>query len=955
MISANAHGIPNQPGANINYGTYSGPRSITRIPHPVRDAEEAVDVHGIVGLLDLVSSKYLIVITRREEVALIRGNAVYAVRDVHLISLASKAEAEKGILAARKIVDKSADGNSGGGKAGVSASDETDVEAGDTDVEVSDDDDKDVETATEGEVKPPEAEALEAPKQGVLGKGAGVAKGVVMTPVNVGKFAGKWFRGGGKKANIDDGAIETTKDSSTSPYSKDKQRQTATGAVIDYAKEDASHKDDSVVQSDTSGKSKDHSQSVIESLTPRIVRGARLYFSSSGFFFSYEHDLSGTLMQRGERTSNMPMWKRFDPMFFWNRHLLSPLIDVGFDHLALPLMQGFVGQRAFTIEKTDADENDVVTEAVQDAEDVLAAQATPAPDVQEKDRTKSHEFLLTLISRRSIRRAGLRYRRRGIDDDGNVANFVETEQILSTSGWHVSDQASSLLQIRGSIPLFFNQSPHSFKPQPLPFGSEATNHTAFAKHFETLAARYGKTQIASLVDRGGTEVGIGELYGKHVHITNNDGGIRGVSLGFEWFDFHHQCKGMKFENVSILLDTLEPKLKDFGWIVKQNDRNTGIQSGVLRSNCMDCLDRTNVVQSAVAGWALEQQLADLGLSIDLKKDSKTQWFNTLWADNGDHISKQYAGTAALKGDFTRTRRRGWTGALSDMSLSLTRYYNNIFGDYFLQACIDYYLGKTGPEVFEEFETDMMSQDYALDMRRVRQNGIDTCSKIVLEDPAEAFKAGWTLSCPKEANSLKTLPFEECVLLLTDAGLYFCRFDWDTEKVGSFERIDLRDIEEIWRGAYITSTLGPTHLDQEKNVGFAIRYKTTGKGIMRRNTRSLRNEEDVSNENEGKAELEKQQQPEKDGTRLLAFKALPPKATAVRDEHVDVDKHSEIELVRHMCDDIHRLLVLSRKQGEEDTGEAPQVEEKDVISVTDARKSTGYVESIGYSLKKLVWS
>lgn len=35
-----------------------------------------------------------------------------------------------------------------------------------------------------------------------------------------------------------------------------------------------------------------------------------------------------------------------------------------------------------------------------------------------------------LISRRSRDRAGLRYQRRGIDDDANVANFVETETIM---------------------------------------------------------------------------------------------------------------------------------------------------------------------------------------------------------------------------------------------------------------------------------------------------------------------------------------------------------------------------------------------------------------------------------------------------------------------------------------------------------------------------------------------
>ena len=35
----------------------------------------------------------------------------------------------------------------------------------------------------------------------------------------------------------------------------------------------------------------------------------------------------------------------------------------------------------------------------------------------------------TVISRRSRDRAGLRYQRRGADDSGNVANFVETEAV----------------------------------------------------------------------------------------------------------------------------------------------------------------------------------------------------------------------------------------------------------------------------------------------------------------------------------------------------------------------------------------------------------------------------------------------------------------------------------------------------------------------------------------------
>ena len=59
---------------------------------------------------------------------------------------------------------------------------------------------------------------------------------------------------------------------------------------------------------------------------------------------------------------------------------------------------------------------------------------------------------LALISRRSCERAGTRYNCRGIDENGNVANFVETEQILI-----VDQKIFSYLQIRGSVPVFWEQ------------------------------------------------------------------------------------------------------------------------------------------------------------------------------------------------------------------------------------------------------------------------------------------------------------------------------------------------------------------------------------------------------------------------------------------------------------------------------------------------------------------
>jgi len=79
------------------------------------------------------------------------------------------------------------------------------------------------------------------------------------------------------------------------------------------------------------------------------------------------------------------------------------------------------------------------------------------------------------------------------------------------------------------------------------------------------------------------------------------------------------------------------------------------------------LDRTNVVQMVLAKSALENQLARLGFLVppaELPLEFK-KLFLLLWANNGDAVSQQYAGTDALKGDFTRTGERKFAGVMKD--------------------------------------------------------------------------------------------------------------------------------------------------------------------------------------------------------------------------------------------------------------------------------------------------
>jgi hypothetical protein len=57
---------------------------------------------------------------------------------------------------------------------------------------------------------------------------------------------------------------------------------------------------------------------------------------------------------------------------------------------------------------------------------------------------------MVLISRRRHAMAGTRFNARGLDDEGNVANFVESEQIVI-----YKNQIYSFVQVRGSVPLFW--------------------------------------------------------------------------------------------------------------------------------------------------------------------------------------------------------------------------------------------------------------------------------------------------------------------------------------------------------------------------------------------------------------------------------------------------------------------------------------------------------------------
>jgi hypothetical protein len=344
---------------------------------------------------------------------------------------------------------------------------------------------------------------------------------------------------------------------------------------------------------------------------------------------------------------------------------------------------------------------------------------------------------LTLISRRSCLHVGTRFFTRGLDVRGAPANSAQTEQIMTLR----SGAVVSFVQLRGSIPLLWDQRPSLRWTPKVTIAEQMASEAVFRRHAASLAQEYrGPVMAVCLIDRKGDQQMLGDAFGRAVvsHLDksiedtglydNVDLGVQALEAGkwsYVWFDFHHECRGMKWGNLRKLLSQAServwkatkpshpgstvPLAPDFGvfWALGAADGGSVVskQRGVVRTNCMDNLDRTNVVQSLFARraalaavsecpWnpALDDPSALWEASLDPSVTAKTagvlaseydgfeRAFMNAWADNADAMSLLYSGTKALKTDFTRTGKNTVMGKVFDGYHSVSRWFLGNFQD-----------------------------------------------------------------------------------------------------------------------------------------------------------------------------------------------------------------------------------------------------------------------------------
>jgi hypothetical protein len=459
----------------------------------------------------------------------------------------------------------------------------------------------------------------------------------------------------------------------------------------------------------------------------RFLALLKTFIKSGPMYFSYAIDLTNSFQRQAQQDTERPLWKRADDRFFWNRFVQTDLIDFrnqggrgqpapqpGIDPYILPVMFGMLEIHPTTFKGTP--------------------------------------LTLALITRRSRNRAGTRYFTRGLDDQGNAANYNETEQILilndstaglggfagsagpgvqrNASGEGKDMQILSYVQTRGSIPAYWAEvNVLKYTPKLQVRAIEAALPAARI-HFDEQIRIYGDNYLVNLVNQKGREKPMKEAYEQMVdmlvsnpqervqgdqrtdekfHTIETGGGPQRSPfdrLHYIYFDFHAETKGMQMHRAQLLIDRMREALvaqQYFRAADMPGSRIDGrlevrsLQTSVVRSNCMDCLDRTNVVQSMLARWTLDRMFIDLGLlprgaRFADEDDAFELLFRNMWADNADVVSNAYSGTGAMKTDLTRLGKRTKGGAMQDGNVAVTRYWKNNFLDGPRQDAFDLFLG-----------------------------------------------------------------------------------------------------------------------------------------------------------------------------------------------------------------------------------------------------------------------
>ncbi|CAG8636589.1 13566_t:CDS:10, partial [Dentiscutata heterogama] len=401
---------------------------------------------------------------------------------------------------------------------------------------------------------------------------------------------------------------------------------------------------------------------------------------TKNFYFSYTYDITHTLQHNMTRSSNRKNYS-YNEMFVWNHYLL----ETGFRSFKsnsdwiLPIIHGFVDQSKISI--------------------------------------FGRNVFVTLIARRSRYFAGARFLKRGVNDQGYVANDVETEQIvadMSTTSFHRSGTRlydnpnyTSYVQHRGSIPLFWSQDVTNMSPKPpISINFRDPFYAAAGLHFDNMFKRYGAPIIVlNLIktkEKNPRESILGDEFADAMKYLIQF--LPEKSLIYQPWDMSKARKSDE-DVFDIMEGFAEKYLADTGFF------HSGPEAWV------NVLNREQTQGKPQKRQMFRRQsgvLHALGI-IDkpwVPVDSDVMNMLTdMYHDHGDTIAFQYGGSNLVNTLDSYRRKNQFSNQSRDLIENLRRYYSNALCDGEKQDSINLFLGNFRPEKDKPMLWELTSDYY----------------------------------------------------------------------------------------------------------------------------------------------------------------------------------------------------------------------------------------------------
>ncbi|ODQ44825.1 hypothetical protein PICMEDRAFT_36991 [Pichia membranifaciens NRRL Y-2026] len=337
---------------------------------------------------------------------------------------------------------------------------------------------------------------------------------------------------------------------------------------------------------------------------------------------------------------------------------------------------------------------------------------------------------ITIISRQDCRKVGPLFGPACVDDEGNVANFVETELVVYTG-----DNLVSFTIVKGNVPLFWKLDTHLLSTKiEFPRSEDASKH-AFNRFFETLCTEYNMVYVLDALSSKGSQPELSDRYANAIQELQTD--YKELSVGYKKLTYGvslgNRLKG-KNDYMSLLLqdEQIHAALQNYSanqfnfkeW--KQSSR----QLGVFLVNTLDSNDRANHVQCKISEMILEHLF---GTNFTPEVWSK---HNLLWVMNGTALGKlSDTYNASIK---TKNKTGGLIGKFAEQGKKYAeqskKYVsggpNNINGSSSgRQTQFDRLLGRKN----KEFQVELIDpiHDYVLEGLNKRRNEFTTIKDLLI--------------------------------------------------------------------------------------------------------------------------------------------------------------------------------------------------------------------------------